>query len=39
LTVTYLSGATYRDAIEFYGCHEFGSESRINFDAPSTQQR
>jgi hypothetical protein len=39
LTVTYLSGATYRDVIEFYGCHEFGSESRINFDAPSTQQR
>lgn len=35
LTVTYLSGATYRDAIEFYGCHEYGSESKINFDAPS----
>jgi VWFA-related protein len=37
LTVTYLSGATYRDAIEFYGCHEYGSESKINFDAPSAK--
>jgi VWFA-related protein len=35
LTVTYLSGATYRDAIEFEGCHEYGSESKIRFDAPS----
>jgi hypothetical protein len=33
--VTYLSGATYRDVIEFEGCHEYGSESKIRFDAPS----
>ena len=37
LTVTYLSGATYRDVIEFYGCHEYGSESKIRFDAPSAK--
>jgi hypothetical protein len=37
LTVTYLSGATYRDVIEFEGCHEYGSESTIRFDAPSAK--
>lgn len=35
LTVTYLSGATYRDVIGFHGCHEYGSESTIDFAAPS----
>jgi hypothetical protein len=35
LTVTYLSGATYRDMIAFHGCHEYGSESTIDFSAPS----
>jgi VWFA-related protein len=37
LTVTYLSGATYRNVIAFSDCHEYGSESKIRFDAPSAK--
>jgi len=35
LLVTYLSGVINRDVIGFSGCHEYGSESTIRFDAPS----
>ena len=34
LSVTYLSGVTNRDVIEFSRCHEYRSESTIRFDAP-----
>jgi hypothetical protein len=37
LTVTYLSGATYRNVISFSECREYGSESKIRFDAPSAK--
>lgn len=37
LTVTYLSGATYRNVIAFSECREYGSESKIRFDAPSAK--
>lgn len=35
LTVTYLAGVTERDVIVFSDCHEYGSESKIIFDAPA----
>ena len=34
LAVTYLSGATYRNMIVFSDCRQYGSESKIRFDAP-----
>jgi hypothetical protein len=36
LSVTYLSGVTERDEINFSGCHEYGSDSTIRFDAAPT---
>jgi hypothetical protein len=32
LTMTFLSGVTYRDVIDFSQCHEYRAESTINFD-------
>ncbi|MGB9456324.1 MAG: hypothetical protein WCB12_09790 [Bryobacteraceae bacterium] len=32
LTMTYYSGVTYRDVIEFSNCREYRAESTINFD-------
>jgi hypothetical protein len=34
VTMTYFSGVTNRNVIEFSRCREYGAESKINFDAP-----